>query len=94
MADKVVIRLNPSQKAKIEKKLGRVCDTLEVDKDDLINMVRYVSPQICIDFDDAQEKVVQKAFPGKECDFAIIDKSDLGGIVKYMPPPGSPPSSK
>ncbi len=87
MARKIVIPLTAAQKAKIKRKLGKVCNTIEVDKEDLINMVRYLSPQICIDFDAKQEEVVKKAFPGKECDFAIIDVSDLGGMVKYMPPP-------
>ena len=87
MADKIIMPLNAAQKAKIKKKLGRVCDTLEIDRSDLINIVRYMPPQICIDFDDKQEKIIRKAFPSKECDFAIIDRGDLGTILLYMPPP-------
>ncbi len=87
MAEKIVIPLNQLQKAKIKEKFGRVCDTIEVDKTDLINLIRYMSPQICIDFDEKQEQIIKKAFPDKECDFAIIDKNDLGNMIKYMPPP-------
>lgn len=87
MARKIVIPLNAAQKRKIKKKLGRVCNTIRVDAEDLIRIVRYLSPQVCIDFDEKQEEVIKKAFPDMECDFAVIDKSDLGGMVKYMPPP-------
>lgn len=73
---------------KIRKKLGRVCHTIEVDRDDLLNLIRYQAPQICIDFDEAQEQIVKQEFPEKECDFAIIDRSDLATIVKYMAPVG------
>jgi hypothetical protein len=87
MAERITIHLNPLQKVKIRRKLGRVCDTIEVDSGDLINMIKYQGPEICIDFDEEQEKLVKKAFPDKNCDFALIDKKDLGGIMKYMPPP-------
>ncbi len=86
MAKKIVLRLNESQKAKIKKKFKRVCDTLEVDESQLANITKYISPKICLDFDDAQEKIVQEVFPEKECDFAMIDISDLGAVILYMPP--------
>ena len=88
MTKKVTIRLNQAQMEKIERKLGGFgCDTIEVDRGDLINMIRYQGPQICIDFDTDQEQVIQEVFPNKECDFAVIDKSELPRLMKYMAPP-------
>jgi hypothetical protein len=86
MAKKIVIPLNQVQKEKIKKKFGRVCDNIEVDKDDLINLIKYMPPKICIDFDEKQEQVIKKNFPDNECDFALIDISNLGTIVRYMSP--------
>jgi len=87
----IVINLNDAQKYKILKKLNRVCDAIVVDRDDLIDMVRYLSPektpQICIDFDEQQEAQIRKQFPDKECDFAVIDRSELVNLTKYMGPP-------
>jgi hypothetical protein len=81
------------QLAKIKKKFPdqyrEGCNAIEVDVDDLINMVKYLSPQVCIDFDDEQEQVIQDVFPGKECDFAVIDSSELVGIMRYLSPGAS-----
>ena len=84
------IPLNEEQKAKIKQKFGMVCDYLEVDEYQLINVTKYMpGPTICIDFDEKQEKIVETAFPGKQCDFAVINTKDLPMVMRYMPPPNS-----
>jgi hypothetical protein len=87
MEEPIRVELNQAQKEKIKKVLGRDCDTLEIRKDQLIDVVKYMGPSICIDFDEAQEKLIHEHFPKKECDFAIINRSALGLMVRYMPPP-------
>jgi hypothetical protein len=89
MAENVRIYLNDSQKEKIKKKFGEVCDYIEVQRDDLLQILRYQGPQICIDFDEKQEEEIKKQFPELGCDFAVIDKSELPSLVKYMPPPNA-----
>ncbi len=89
MGKTISIPLNRAQMKKIQRKLGRVCHTIEVDSDDLLNLIRYQGPQI-IDFDEVQEKIIKQEFPDKECDFAVIDRGDLATIVKYMGPVGDP----
>ena len=91
MSELIVITLNDMQKAKIKKKLGKVCDTIEVDREQLENATKYMGPQICIDFDDEQEAIIKKAFPEKECDFAVFNGLAFPGGVRYMAPPGIKP---
>jgi hypothetical protein len=84
----ILIPLNEEQIKKIKQKLNIDCDHIELDANKLPNIVRYVSPGICIDFDDKQEAVIQKAFPNKECDFAVFHRDEFTPVTKYMPPPG------
>ena len=85
--------MNKAQIEKIRKKFPDAyrpeCNAIEVDPEDLLNIVKYISPQICIDFDDEQEAIIRKVFPRKECDFAIIDSSELLGIMRYLSPGAS-----
>jgi len=73
------------------RKLGMPCDAIVVDRDALIDMVKYQSPRICIDFDEEQEKLIKEFFPEKECDFAIFHRARVPKIIILYMPPGPVP---
>jgi hypothetical protein len=91
MNKNILVPLTKEQITKIKKKFGIDCDHIEVDANKLPNIVKYISPKICIDFDDKQEALIQKAFPDKECDFAVITRGDFTPVTKYLSPRGVKP---
>jgi hypothetical protein len=85
---KILVPLTEAQRGKIKKKFRINCDHIEIEREQLPNIVKYISPQICIDFDDAQEAIIQKAFPDKECDYMLVTKSNFSTFVmKYYAAP-------
>lgn len=98
MATKISIPLNKNQQLKLRKVMGGSCRTIEIDKEDLINVLKYIPAPVLIDFDEEQQKILRKALPANKCNIGIIDGKELcnvlrymppaTGVVRYMPPPG------
>ena len=87
MAEKIVLPLNKNQQATIKKMLGSVCDTIEIEREELTNVLKYIPAPVMIDFDEKQQQLLKKFIPGKQCNFAFIDGNDLCRVLRYMPPP-------
>ncbi len=97
MAEKIVLKLNKNQLDGIKKAFGGVCDTIEIDKDQLTHVLLYMPAPVLMDFDDNQQQLLNRAVPNKKCNYIVIDGNQLcnvlrympprGGVVKYMPPP-------
>ena len=87
MAEKIVVPLNKNQQATIKKLLGGACDTLEFDREELTNVLKYMPAPVMIDLDEKQQQVLRKYGQSRQCNFAILDGSDLCRVLRYMPPP-------